>query len=112
MCWTCLRPHVCCFLDMLDGEKSPIPIGSMVLLYMVLHGSHQYTSTMDPSWDSAGELGDLRTATALGDTASRNEAPQFACESMWAADSLIGRWAVVEVILRPWEAKDSKGWGP
>ena len=43
MCWTCLRPHVCCFLDTLDGEKSPIPIGSMVLLYMVLHGSHQYT---------------------------------------------------------------------
>ena len=32
--------------------------GSMVLLYMVCHGSHQYTpnvtiysSTMDPSWD-------------------------------------------------------------
>ena len=85
----------------------------------MLHGSHQYTPFVlayIPApwilWDSAGELGDLRTATALGDTASRNEAPQFACESMWAADSLIGRWAVVEVILRPWEAKDSKGWGP
>ena len=36
-------------------ECSQIAIGSMVLLYMVLHGSHQYipnvsiyTSTMDP----------------------------------------------------------------
>ena len=37
----------------------------MVLLYMVLHGSHQYlypshvsiyTSTMDPSWDSIPDI--------------------------------------------------------
>ena len=26
----------------------PLPIASMVLLYMVLHGSHQYTPVMDP----------------------------------------------------------------
>ena len=65
--------------------------GSMVLLYMVWHGSHQYTplyvsihtSTMDPSWEMGSHDFDVMLMGRLGRISVASEAQGICDWSDW-----------------------------